>query len=134
MSLFQWIHIFIIHGSLINLQLEPLCCVPMQQDTIKWVYNNSESAQEDNQKTNRNPAPQENGDGFECKVEGEHTHKHFTHAFIHSFLRKLQENSKTNSVRGVRGCTADFSVVTQTMPSGSVNKSDAAPTGSSGVV
>nr|XP_020455651.1 phosphatidylinositol 3,4,5-trisphosphate-dependent Rac exchanger 2 protein [Monopterus albus] len=42
---------------------------PTQQDTIKWVYNNSESAQEDNQKTNQKPNPGENGDGFECKVE-----------------------------------------------------------------
>uniref|UniRef100_A0A8C9YID1 Phosphatidylinositol 3,4,5-trisphosphate-dependent Rac exchanger 2 protein n=1 Tax=Sander lucioperca TaxID=283035 RepID=A0A8C9YID1_SANLU len=42
---------------------------PTQQDTIKWVYNNSESAQEDNQKTNQKPSPEENGDGFECKVE-----------------------------------------------------------------
>lgn len=45
----------------------------MQQDTIKWVYNNSESAQEDNQTTNQKPSPEENGDGFECKVEGDHT-------------------------------------------------------------
>uniref|UniRef100_A0A667YJ51 Phosphatidylinositol 3,4,5-trisphosphate-dependent Rac exchanger 2 protein n=1 Tax=Myripristis murdjan TaxID=586833 RepID=A0A667YJ51_9TELE len=42
---------------------------PTQQDTIKWVYNNSESAQEDHQKSNQKPAPEENGDGFECKVE-----------------------------------------------------------------
>uniref|UniRef100_A0A4W6DZL3 Phosphatidylinositol-3,4,5-trisphosphate dependent Rac exchange factor 2 n=1 Tax=Lates calcarifer TaxID=8187 RepID=A0A4W6DZL3_LATCA len=42
---------------------------PTQQDTIKWVYNNSESAQEDNQKTNQKPTTEENGDGFECKVE-----------------------------------------------------------------
>uniref|UniRef100_A0A3Q3A2E4 Phosphatidylinositol 3,4,5-trisphosphate-dependent Rac exchanger 2 protein n=1 Tax=Kryptolebias marmoratus TaxID=37003 RepID=A0A3Q3A2E4_KRYMA len=42
---------------------------PTQQDTIKWVYNNSESAQEENQKTNQKPPPEENGDGFECKVE-----------------------------------------------------------------
>lgn len=48
----------------------------MQQDTIKWVYNNSESAQEDNQKTNQKPTTEENGDGFECKVEGELTHTH----------------------------------------------------------
>lgn len=47
---------------------------PMQQDTIKWVYNNSESAQEDNQKTNQKPTTEENGDGFECKVEGDYTH------------------------------------------------------------
>ncbi|CAG00668.1 unnamed protein product [Tetraodon nigroviridis] len=40
-----------------------------QQDTIRWVYNNNESAQEDNQKSHQKPAPQENGDGFECKVE-----------------------------------------------------------------
>lgn len=45
-----------------------------QQDTIKWVYNNSESAQEDKQKTNRKAALEENGDGFECKVEGDHAH------------------------------------------------------------
>ncbi|KAF0028123.1 hypothetical protein F2P81_019210 [Scophthalmus maximus] len=42
---------------------------PTQQDTIKWVYNNSESAQEDKQKTNQKPTAEENGDGFECKVE-----------------------------------------------------------------
>uniref|UniRef100_A0A674NJL5 Phosphatidylinositol 3,4,5-trisphosphate-dependent Rac exchanger 2 protein n=1 Tax=Takifugu rubripes TaxID=31033 RepID=A0A674NJL5_TAKRU len=42
---------------------------PSQQDTIKWVYNNNESAQEDNQKTNQKPTPQENGDSFDCKVE-----------------------------------------------------------------
>lgn len=46
---------------------------PVQQDTIKWVYNNSESAQEDKQKTNQKPTAEENGDGFECKVEGECT-------------------------------------------------------------
>lgn len=51
-----------------------LYCNPMQQDTIKWVYNNSESAQEDNQKTNQKPALEENGEGFECQVEGDHTH------------------------------------------------------------
>ncbi|XP_037549901.1 phosphatidylinositol 3,4,5-trisphosphate-dependent Rac exchanger 2 protein [Nematolebias whitei] len=42
---------------------------PTQQDTIRWVYNNSESAQEENQKTKQKPTPEENGDGFECKVE-----------------------------------------------------------------
>uniref|UniRef100_A0A672ZW05 Phosphatidylinositol 3,4,5-trisphosphate-dependent Rac exchanger 2 protein n=1 Tax=Sphaeramia orbicularis TaxID=375764 RepID=A0A672ZW05_9TELE len=31
----------------------------------QWVYNNSESAQEDNQKTNQKPTSEENGDGFE---------------------------------------------------------------------
>uniref|UniRef100_A0A8C1V4K6 Phosphatidylinositol 3,4,5-trisphosphate-dependent Rac exchanger 2 protein n=1 Tax=Cyprinus carpio TaxID=7962 RepID=A0A8C1V4K6_CYPCA len=38
--------------------------------SIKWVYNNSESAQEDHQRTNQKPAAGENGDVFECKVEG----------------------------------------------------------------
>ncbi|KAF7213927.1 5-trisphosphate-dependent Rac exchange factor 2 [Nothobranchius furzeri] len=42
---------------------------PTQQDTIKWVYNSSESAQEENQKANQKPTAEENGDGFECKVE-----------------------------------------------------------------
>ncbi|XP_073689069.1 phosphatidylinositol 3,4,5-trisphosphate-dependent Rac exchanger 2 protein-like, partial [Garra rufa] len=42
---------------------------PTQQDSIKWVYNNSESAQEDHQRTNQKPAAGENGDVFECKVE-----------------------------------------------------------------
>uniref|UniRef100_A0A8C2Z497 Phosphatidylinositol 3,4,5-trisphosphate-dependent Rac exchanger 2 protein n=1 Tax=Cyclopterus lumpus TaxID=8103 RepID=A0A8C2Z497_CYCLU len=42
----------------------------------QWVYNNSESAQEDNQTTNQKPTPEENGDGFECKVEGDHTQTH----------------------------------------------------------
>uniref|UniRef100_A0A672QUA2 Phosphatidylinositol-3,4,5-trisphosphate dependent Rac exchange factor 2 n=1 Tax=Sinocyclocheilus grahami TaxID=75366 RepID=A0A672QUA2_SINGR len=43
---------------------------PTQQDSIKWVYNNSESAQEDHKRTNQKPAAGENGDVFECKVEG----------------------------------------------------------------
>ncbi|XP_061777835.1 phosphatidylinositol 3,4,5-trisphosphate-dependent Rac exchanger 2 protein isoform X2 [Nerophis ophidion] len=42
---------------------------PTQQDTIKWVYNNSESAQEDSQRSNQKATLEENGDGFECKVE-----------------------------------------------------------------
>uniref|UniRef100_A0A8C2D3Z2 Phosphatidylinositol 3,4,5-trisphosphate-dependent Rac exchanger 2 protein n=1 Tax=Cyprinus carpio TaxID=7962 RepID=A0A8C2D3Z2_CYPCA len=42
---------------------------PTQQDSIKWVYNNSESAQEDHQRTNQKPTAGENGDVFECKVE-----------------------------------------------------------------
>ncbi|MEQ2210138.1 Phosphatidylinositol 3,4,5-trisphosphate-dependent Rac exchanger 2 protein, partial [Xenoophorus captivus] len=42
---------------------------PSQQDTIKWIYNNSESALEENQKTNQKPTLEENGDGFEGKVE-----------------------------------------------------------------
>ncbi|KAG7488602.1 hypothetical protein MATL_G00035560 [Megalops atlanticus] len=42
---------------------------PTQQDSIKWVYNNSESAQEDHQKANQTPSAEENGDVFECKVE-----------------------------------------------------------------
>lgn len=42
----------------------------MQEDTIKWVYNTSESAREDNQKNEQKTAAQGNGDGFECKVEG----------------------------------------------------------------
>ncbi|CAL8294989.1 unnamed protein product [Lota lota] len=42
---------------------------PTQQDTIKWVYNNNESAQEDERKSNQKRSTEENGDGFECKVE-----------------------------------------------------------------
>ncbi|KAM9775546.1 phosphatidylinositol 3,4,5-trisphosphate-dependent Rac exchanger 2 protein isoform 1-T1 [Syngnathus typhle] len=42
---------------------------PSQQDTIKWVYNNSESAHEDNQRSNRQATPEDNADVFECKVE-----------------------------------------------------------------
>uniref|UniRef100_A0A672QUI4 Phosphatidylinositol-3,4,5-trisphosphate dependent Rac exchange factor 2 n=1 Tax=Sinocyclocheilus grahami TaxID=75366 RepID=A0A672QUI4_SINGR len=42
--------------------------------SIKWVYNNSESAQEDHKRTNQKPAAGENGDVFECKVEGAVTH------------------------------------------------------------
>uniref|UniRef100_A0A6Q2X357 Phosphatidylinositol 3,4,5-trisphosphate-dependent Rac exchanger 2 protein n=1 Tax=Esox lucius TaxID=8010 RepID=A0A6Q2X357_ESOLU len=41
---------------------------PTQQDSIKWVYNNSESAQED-QGRNQKQSSEENGDGFQCKVE-----------------------------------------------------------------
>ncbi|XP_063730002.1 phosphatidylinositol 3,4,5-trisphosphate-dependent Rac exchanger 2 protein isoform X1 [Eleginops maclovinus] len=40
---------------------------PTQQDSIKWVYNNSESAQEENQRADQRP--EESGDGFQCKVE-----------------------------------------------------------------
>uniref|UniRef100_A0A8C5A6X5 Phosphatidylinositol-3,4,5-trisphosphate dependent Rac exchange factor 2 n=1 Tax=Gadus morhua TaxID=8049 RepID=A0A8C5A6X5_GADMO len=42
---------------------------PTQQDTIKWVYNNNESAQEDERKSNQKRSAEENEDGFECKVE-----------------------------------------------------------------
>ncbi|KAL1006309.1 hypothetical protein UPYG_G00070610 [Umbra pygmaea] len=41
---------------------------PTQQDSIKWVYNNSESAQ-DEQGKNQKQSSEENGDGFQCKVE-----------------------------------------------------------------
>lgn len=40
------------------------------------MYNNNESAQEDNQKTNQKPTPQENGDSFDCKVEGKRPPTH----------------------------------------------------------
>lgn len=63
----------------------------LQQDTIKWVYNTSESAQEDNQKTNQKPTTEENGDGFECKVEGEQAHKCYRHT---GHLRRVQELAK----------------------------------------
>lgn len=68
-----------------KLQNEFCCCVLTQQDTIKWVYNNSESAQEDNQKSDQKTTPQENGDGFECKVEGGYKHTH-TQAPLTVFL------------------------------------------------
>ncbi|XP_029447296.1 phosphatidylinositol 3,4,5-trisphosphate-dependent Rac exchanger 2 protein [Rhinatrema bivittatum] len=43
---------------------------PMQQDSIQWVYNSVESAQEDLQKTTSSKPPGEDGgDGFDCKVE-----------------------------------------------------------------
>uniref|UniRef100_A0A6Q2XR50 Phosphatidylinositol 3,4,5-trisphosphate-dependent Rac exchanger 2 protein n=1 Tax=Esox lucius TaxID=8010 RepID=A0A6Q2XR50_ESOLU len=51
------------------------------QDSIKWVYNNSESAQED-QGRNQKQSSEENGDGFQCKVEGK--------IFIHSYTTKLE--------------------------------------------
>ncbi|XP_055784845.1 phosphatidylinositol 3,4,5-trisphosphate-dependent Rac exchanger 2 protein isoform X2 [Salvelinus fontinalis] len=38
------------------------------QDSIQWVYNNSESSQEDQGKNQKQTA-EENGDGFQCKVE-----------------------------------------------------------------
>ncbi|XP_014036669.1 phosphatidylinositol 3,4,5-trisphosphate-dependent Rac exchanger 2 protein [Salmo salar] len=41
---------------------------PTQQDSIQWVYNNSESSQEDQGKNQKQTA-EENGDGFQCKVE-----------------------------------------------------------------
>ncbi|XP_034097207.1 phosphatidylinositol 3,4,5-trisphosphate-dependent Rac exchanger 2 protein, partial [Gymnodraco acuticeps] len=40
---------------------------PTQQEAIKWVYNNSESAQEENQKPDQRA--EESGEGFQCKVE-----------------------------------------------------------------
>ncbi|NXW10092.1 PREX2 protein, partial [Fregetta grallaria] len=42
---------------------------PMQQDSIQWVYNSIESAQEDLQKTNTKPSGDDGGDAFDCKVE-----------------------------------------------------------------
>ncbi|XP_006131552.1 phosphatidylinositol 3,4,5-trisphosphate-dependent Rac exchanger 2 protein isoform X1 [Pelodiscus sinensis] len=42
---------------------------PMQQDSIQWVYNSTESAQEDLQKANSKPPGDEGGDAFDCKVE-----------------------------------------------------------------
>uniref|UniRef100_A0A7M4FMF9 Phosphatidylinositol 3,4,5-trisphosphate-dependent Rac exchanger 2 protein n=1 Tax=Crocodylus porosus TaxID=8502 RepID=A0A7M4FMF9_CROPO len=42
---------------------------PMQQDSIQWVYNSIESAQEDLQKTNSKPPGGDGGDVFDCKVE-----------------------------------------------------------------
>uniref|UniRef100_A0A8C2BDE5 Phosphatidylinositol 3,4,5-trisphosphate-dependent Rac exchanger 2 protein n=1 Tax=Cyprinus carpio TaxID=7962 RepID=A0A8C2BDE5_CYPCA len=50
--------------------LNRFCSFFLQQDSIKWVYNNSESAQEDHQRANQKPTAGENGDVFECKVEG----------------------------------------------------------------
>lgn len=41
-----------------------------QQDSIQWVYNSIESAQEDLQKSNSKPPGDEVGDAFDCKVEG----------------------------------------------------------------
>uniref|UniRef100_A0A8C3GDP3 Phosphatidylinositol 3,4,5-trisphosphate-dependent Rac exchanger 2 protein n=1 Tax=Cairina moschata TaxID=8855 RepID=A0A8C3GDP3_CAIMO len=42
---------------------------PMQQDSIQWIYNSIESAQEDLQKTNAKPSGDDGGDAFDCKVE-----------------------------------------------------------------
>ncbi|XP_027628427.1 phosphatidylinositol 3,4,5-trisphosphate-dependent Rac exchanger 2 protein isoform X1 [Tupaia chinensis] len=42
---------------------------PMKQDSIQWVYNSIESAQEDLQKSNSKPSGDEAGDAFDCKVE-----------------------------------------------------------------
>uniref|UniRef100_A0A8C3S259 Phosphatidylinositol-3,4,5-trisphosphate dependent Rac exchange factor 2 n=1 Tax=Chelydra serpentina TaxID=8475 RepID=A0A8C3S259_CHESE len=42
---------------------------PMQQDSIQWIYNSIESAQEDLQKANSKPPGDEGGDAFDCKVE-----------------------------------------------------------------
>uniref|UniRef100_A0A8D0GAU6 Phosphatidylinositol 3,4,5-trisphosphate-dependent Rac exchanger 2 protein n=1 Tax=Sphenodon punctatus TaxID=8508 RepID=A0A8D0GAU6_SPHPU len=42
---------------------------PMQQDSIQWIYNSIESAQEDLQKTNSKPTGDDGGDAFDCKVE-----------------------------------------------------------------
>ncbi|XP_004679873.1 PREDICTED: phosphatidylinositol 3,4,5-trisphosphate-dependent Rac exchanger 2 protein [Condylura cristata] len=42
---------------------------PTKQDSIQWVYNSIESAQDDLQKSNSKPPGDEAGDAFECKVE-----------------------------------------------------------------
>ncbi|KFV70071.1 Phosphatidylinositol 3,4,5-trisphosphate-dependent Rac exchanger 2 protein, partial [Dryobates pubescens] len=42
---------------------------PMQQDSIQWVYNSIESAQEDLQKASSKPSGDDGGDAFDCKVE-----------------------------------------------------------------
>ncbi|XP_030619382.1 phosphatidylinositol 3,4,5-trisphosphate-dependent Rac exchanger 2 protein isoform X4 [Delphinapterus leucas] len=42
---------------------------PTKQDSIQWVYNSIESAQEDLQKSNSKPPGDEAGDAFDCKVE-----------------------------------------------------------------
>uniref|UniRef100_F7AVQ9 Phosphatidylinositol 3,4,5-trisphosphate-dependent Rac exchanger 2 protein n=1 Tax=Equus caballus TaxID=9796 RepID=F7AVQ9_HORSE len=42
---------------------------PMKQDSIQWVYNSVESAQEDLQKSTSKPPGEEAGDAFDCKVE-----------------------------------------------------------------
>ncbi|CAI5779402.1 3,4,5-trisphosphate-dependent Rac exchanger 2 isoform X1 [Podarcis lilfordi] len=42
---------------------------PMHQDSIQWVYNSIESAQEDLQRTNSKPLGEDGGDAFDCKVE-----------------------------------------------------------------
>ncbi|XP_043339040.1 phosphatidylinositol 3,4,5-trisphosphate-dependent Rac exchanger 2 protein isoform X2 [Cervus canadensis] len=41
---------------------------PTKQDSIQWVYNSVESAQEDLQKSNSKPPGDEAGDSFDCKV------------------------------------------------------------------
>ncbi|EDM11540.1 DEP domain containing 2 (predicted) [Rattus norvegicus] len=42
---------------------------PMKQDSIQWVYDSLESAQEDIQKSHSKPPGDEAGDVFDCKVE-----------------------------------------------------------------
>nr|XP_020028762.1 phosphatidylinositol 3,4,5-trisphosphate-dependent Rac exchanger 2 protein isoform X3 [Castor canadensis] len=42
---------------------------PMKQDSIQWVYNSLESAQEDLQKSVSKPPGDEAGSAFDCKVE-----------------------------------------------------------------
>lgn len=54
-----------------------------QQDSIQWVYNSLESAQEDLQKSNTKPPGDEAGDSFDCKVEGGFL---LFSLFVHSIL------------------------------------------------
>lgn len=91
----------------------------MQQDTIKWVYNNSESAQGDNQKSNQKPTPQENGDGFECKVEGDLPHMQ-TFTWNYMRINGKKEIPLKVSVDVTQVCSEEI----QTPPSSPVNKSD----------
>lgn len=44
--------------------------ISLQQDSIQWVYNSIESAQEELQKTNSKPLGDEGEDALDCKVEG----------------------------------------------------------------
>ncbi|XP_063062477.1 phosphatidylinositol 3,4,5-trisphosphate-dependent Rac exchanger 2 protein [Engraulis encrasicolus] len=42
---------------------------PTQQDSIKWVYHSSECGEEESQRANQKPDPEQNGEVFQCKVE-----------------------------------------------------------------
>uniref|UniRef100_A0A8C5HQN3 Phosphatidylinositol 3,4,5-trisphosphate-dependent Rac exchanger 2 protein n=1 Tax=Gouania willdenowi TaxID=441366 RepID=A0A8C5HQN3_GOUWI len=73
------------------------------QDTVRWVYNSNESAQEDNQKTIQNPTSSENGEGFECKVEalidGKKEHVSLTVDNVHLEYGVVYEYDSTAGIK-----------------------------------
>uniref|UniRef100_A0A674NM56 Phosphatidylinositol 3,4,5-trisphosphate-dependent Rac exchanger 2 protein n=1 Tax=Takifugu rubripes TaxID=31033 RepID=A0A674NM56_TAKRU len=65
----------------------------------QWVYNNNESAQEDNQKTNQKPTPQENGDSFDSIIDGRKDHVSLTVDNVHLQYGVMYEYDSTAGIK-----------------------------------